>query len=305
MLGRALSGFVAERRQDVVFAPGNFHLPVLARFARSGTSGANTICKLSNPLAFRPRSAAHQAVHRFVLRRLAREIDCFVAMSPALRDEARTVLGRDDIALGWEPILTDGDIAPVSHHENTRRPTIVAAGRLEPQKNFELALKAFARSTRARDAQLLLLGEGSRDEALRRLAARLGIADRLSMPGYRGSITADLRAASAFLLTSRYEGYPAVLVEAIAAGVPVITTPCSPAIAAIVASCPAGSIVRPDVAALAAAIDATLAAGRPPREAGPSFLTAMHAVGSAANAYLHLLDTARATMPPRRSRAVR
>lgn len=292
-LGRSLAGYVADNSQDVVFAPGNFHLPVLARFAAAGTSGATTICKLSNPLAFLGRSVTQRTIYEFALRRLVRAIDGLVAMSPVLRDEARKVLARADIAMAWEPILADHTVCLPRCAALSARPTIVAAGRLEHQKNFALALDAFARSERARDARLVLFGEGSQAKALARRAQRLGIADRVVMPGYRAAIDGDLGCASAFLLTSRYEGYPAVLVEALAAGTPVIATRCSPAIEEIVGDCPASTIVRGDAGSLAAAIDAVLARGVA-HSAGSALLVARHSTAAAAAAYLQLLDATHA-----------
>ncbi|WP_317629372.1 glycosyltransferase [Sphingomonas nostoxanthinifaciens] len=290
-LGAALADFLKLSPQDVVFAPGNFHLPVLARCAQLGTSGATTICKLSNPVTSRSSNPAITTAHNFILRQMAAWIDAFVAMSPALRDAARDALGRPDTAMAWEPILADA--LPIRRPAPSGRPLVLVIGRLERQKNIELALDAFACSRAANDADLLLLGEGRLRARLARRAKKLGIADRVIMPGYRNAVQADLARASALLLTSHFEGYPAVLVEAIAAGVPVITTPCSPAISEIVGDYPSSIIVPPDVGLVAAAIDATLAGGRSASDAAPGRLHARHRIGAAAAGYLMVFDAVR------------
>ena len=289
-LGKSLAAYADHARPDVVFAPGNFHLPVLARFAMSDTSGATTVAKLSNPLT-RSSSRIMRQIESAGLRRLTRSLDCLVAMSPALRSEAQQILERDDLALAWEPILIDRVRTPAKPSCSR----IVVVGRLEPQKNVSLALDAFAQSRASANAELLILGEGSERAALLRRAQRLGIADRVRMPGHCNDVMAALSRASMLLLTSRYEGYPAVLVEAMAAGVPIVATRCSPAIDELMGGDPQSAIVRADPTSIAAALDALLLDGMNDRTPRPDRLSiARHSVAEAAAAYLKVLDAARA-----------
>lgn len=293
-LGSALADHVKDAPSDIVFAPGNFHLPVLARFVAIAGTDATTVCKLSNPVALATRIPLIRAIHARSLRALARPIDTLIAMSPALQAQAAWVLGRDDIGLGWEPILTDPGASPraMGRERPTGRPFLLAAGRLEPQKNLGLALEAFARSSAASVADFVLLGEGSERKALTRLARRLGIVDRVRMPGYQEDIQEYLRQATALLLTSRYEGYPAILVEAVAAGVPVISTACSPAIPEIL-NPTLDTLVDADPDAFAAAIDRVMVNDFMRSALPPSELIARHQIKPAAAAYLRLLDEAR------------
>ena len=295
-LARELAIYVARARPDVVFAPGNFHLPVLARFAARDVSGATTVGKLSNPLARSPVGPVRGAKGLGV-RWLTGSIDCLVAMSPALRAEAQALLHRDDIALAWEPILVDRPL-PRADGSGLR---VLVVGRLEPQKNIALALEAFARSQHARTAELVILGEGRERAALTRHAQRLGIADRVRMPGHCADVMGALSTASLLLLTSRYEGYPAVVVEAIAAGVPVVATRCSPALDEIMGRAPHGAIVEAGAAAIATAIDVALTQARadPACPPNPSPM-ARHGVVEAAAAYLAVIDAAHARTVHRR-----
>ncbi|TVV74456.1 glycosyltransferase [Sphingomonas solaris] len=279
-LGRWLRGRLATDPPDVLVVPGNFHLPVIMA---AGRLPCPVAAKLSNPLL--------RADHRFdkriagIGRRIAtHRIDRLIAMSPALAAEAEALLGRACVPLA-EPILSADPRTPV---RPDGPPLVLCAGRMVAQKRFSLALRAFAALEDA-SARLVMLGDGPERAALEGEATALGIAERVEFIGHVPDITPWLARAHAFLLTSRYEGYPAVLVEAIAAGVPVVTTPCSVALPGIVAEPACGRIADEDPAALAAALSGILADGAVDEPARLALL-ARHEAGAAAAAWLAMLD---------------
>jgi len=289
-LGRAFAKSVAMIGPDLVFAPGNFHIPVLALMKMALPKGGPPLaCKLSNPLSRPGFDFVSHAMYSATIRTAAHRVDTLVAMSGALQQEARTILRRDDIACIAEPNLPDGDILNLMPRDDANSPLIVCAGRLEGQKRFELALRAFAALPRSRRACLLILGEGSRRVALEREAARLRISDSVEFAGYVADIRPHLAKARLFLCTSRYEGYPAVLVEAIAAGLTVVTTNCSPAIAEIMFDRSFGRITGSDAGAIAQAIEAMLDAPGPDPAARARHIE-QHQIGRSADAYLALFD---------------
>lgn len=285
-LGFALARAADHFRPDAVFGPGNFHLLPLAIFGLCDRSGAAAFCKISNPLGPPDRGGPGGWLRRQALKALTARLDALVAMSPALRAEAAQLLGADRVVARWEPIFAT---EPRAIGEAERDPTlIVAAGRLEPQKNFTLAIEAMAHLSRWTDTRLVILGDGSERARLERLIGRLGLHERVRLIGHVADVGPWLARASCFLMTSRYEGYPASLVEALANGLPAVVTPCSAALAEILPRAGMRTIVAPDAGAIACALQNMLR--EPRQQVIDPLLRARHDEARAAASYLDLMD---------------
>jgi len=135
---------------------------------------------------------------------------------------------------------------------------VLSVGSLKQQKNHSLLLRAFAK-TRLSDARLILLGQGELEGQLRRLAVELGIADRVIFAGFHADPSAFYATANLLVLSSDYEGFGNVIVEALSFGLPVVSTDCQAGPAEILQNGRFGTLTPVgDVEALARAIDSAL-----------------------------------------------
>lgn len=167
-------------------------------------------------------------------------------------------------------------------------PVILAAGRLTAQKDFPTLLRALALARDVRPGlRLLLLGEGPERPALEALRDELGLGGAVEMPGHAANPLAHFARGDLFVLSSLWEGFALVLVEALGAGIRVVSTDCPAGPAEVLEGGRLGRLVPPgDAAALAAAMLATLAA---PHDPAPGRARAEDfSAARAAEAYLAL-----------------
>lgn len=128
---------------------------------------------------------------------------------------------------------------------------ILAVGRLEREKGFDRLLDAFAQLPESESQwSLRILGEGSQRQQLEQRIEALGLADRVQMPGWVQPIWDELASATFFVLSSRYEGFPSALMEAMAAGVPSLAVDCESGPRAVIQSPNWGWLVPNQTAAL-------------------------------------------------------
>lgn len=143
-------------------------------------------------------------------------------------------LSPDRVEVIANPAVLDGgpgfDAARVIDELKLRGRLVLAAlGRLEAQKGFDILLQALALVARDEPVvfgklKCVIAGAGSSEDSLRRMAARLGLGDTVIFPGFRTDIRDLLAAADIFVMPSRAEGQPLVLLEAMAAGKPIIAS---------------------------------------------------------------------------------
>lgn len=104
---------------------------------------------------------------------------------------------------------------------------IIGVGRLNIQKRFDLLLKAFSRVKKVKaDTYLIILGEGPELENLLMLSKKLNISDSVGFVGFQLNPYSWMKKSDIFVLSSDFEGFPNVLIEAMALGIPVISTNC-------------------------------------------------------------------------------
>ncbi len=142
-------------------------------------------------------------------------------------------------------------------------PVILAIGRLEVQKNFPNLLRAFALVKHQMPARLIILGEGSERERLTALLAEMGLEGDVLLPGFVGNPASYMARSAVFAMSSSWEGMPVALIEALALGIPVVSTDCPSGPSEVLDRGKYGDLVpMDDSPALAAAILKVLAGER-------------------------------------------
>ncbi len=234
------------------------------------------------------------------VRRSWRRIEHIVAVSEGVAEDTVRIAGypRARISVIRNPVITDALCAqaamPCPHpwlsaDAQAATPVILAAGRLERQKDFPTLLRAFALLRAQRPVRLVLLGEGAWRERLAALATTLGVAADLDLPGFQANPYPFLARTRVFALSSRWEGSPNVLTEAMALGTPVVATDCPSGPREILADGRYGPLVpMGDAPALATALAQAL-----DRPIAPEVLRAAvqdYTAIESARRYLALLD---------------
>jgi glycosyltransferase involved in cell wall biosynthesis len=128
--------------------------------------------------------------------------------------------------IDFDAITKLSTIPPEHPFLKGREPIVMGAGRLVAQKRFDVLIKAFSCVVKEMDARLVILGEGPVRDALQKLVRDIGIEDKVSLAGFQRNPYKFLSRADVFVLSSGYEGLPMVVLEAMACGVPVISTDC-------------------------------------------------------------------------------
>lgn len=160
--------------------------------------------------------------------------DGIIAVSEGVAEDlAQTIkMDRRKIEVVYNPIVTPDLFskaeAKVDHpwFEAGQLPVLLAVGRLTSQKGFDILLQAFALVRKQCDVRLIILGEGEDRAALEAQIKELHIGAEVSLPGFVSNPYAYIGKSKAFILSSRWEGLPTVLVEALALGTPIVSTDC-------------------------------------------------------------------------------
>jgi glycosyltransferase involved in cell wall biosynthesis len=275
------------------------HNNVVALWARALAASETTVVISQRNSLASETAALGTWQHRllpFLYRRFWRWADGIVAISEGIAGELAALdIAPERITVIYNPVI-DADFTaragdPLDHpwFAPGGPPVILGVGRLAPQKDFAVLIRAFAQVRQHRLVRLVIIGEGPLRSELRRLAADLGVGGDVELAGFRINPAAFMKHAAVLVLTSRYEGFPNVLVESLACGTPVVSTDCPHGPAEILQHGAYGRLVPvQDVDALAAAIAATLA--NPPVAALLSARGRQFAACTAADQYLGLFS---------------
>jgi glycosyltransferase involved in cell wall biosynthesis len=220
-----------------------------------------------------------------------------IAVSAGVADDLEVALGipRERIRIIPNPLTPgiSGDANGSPLHPwlaGGGPPVLLSVARLTSAKDLPTLLRAFAQLRAVRAARLLVLGEGEERGRLQALVGRLGIASDVDLAGFSANPYPAMAAAAALVLSSRREGLPTVLVEALSLGTPVVSTDCRSGPREILEGGRLGLLVPArDPRALAGAMDAVLDEDR---SVPPHAALAQYSLDAVADRYLEVLEPA-------------
>nr|MBA2669374.1 glycosyltransferase [Gemmatimonadota bacterium] len=219
-----LAAYLRSARPTVLLTTIN-HANVIATWARR-------LARVPTRLVLREANTASVAMRRTerwrdrgvlaAMRSCYRAADGIVAVSDGVAEDLSSLLGLPParVEVIYNPVVTE-DLAaraaePLDHpwFLPDSPPVILAVGRLHHQKDYGTLIRAFQRVRSERPARLLILGEGKERLALEELVRELGVAEDVSLPGFVQNPFAYMARSALFVLSSAWEGLPAVLVQA-------------------------------------------------------------------------------------------
>ena len=227
--------YLKKEHPDVLFAFSNANFPALWGRWLSGVSLPVIINEQVHPTLSAKLSP--NLVERFMplLKRLFYpHADAIVAVSHGVADDLAKVtrIPRGRIRVIYNPVVIPDLLQkveePVKHpwFSDGSQPIVLGVGRLHIQKDFPTLIKAFAMVRQKRPVKLVILGDGEERPRLEALVKKLGLENDVWMPGFVDNPFTFMAKVSVFVLSSAWEGFGNVLVEALACGCPVVSTDC-------------------------------------------------------------------------------
>lgn len=194
------------------------------------------IIRISNMLSSKEKALdnpKHKIVH-WVAQQIYPFADHIIGVSNGVSEDVISYLGVDPnlVTTIYNPVVDETLInskkESIDHPWfDASNPVILGVGELSEQKDFATLIQAFARIDRQPYPRLVILGDGNKREELLHLADRLGVSDRVELPGFVDNPFTYMAKCDVFVLSSKWEGCPNVLIEALACGTPVVSTDCS------------------------------------------------------------------------------
>lgn len=260
--------YLRRERPQALLATLN-HASVVALLARAlARTRTRVVVRESNMLFPNPASSLKGRSLRLSVRALYPLADAFIAVSQGVAADLVRFAGVDpaEVRTVYNPVVSAELLAraqetpPHPFFAPGEPPVVLGVGRLGVQKDFPTLIRAFAEAASATPARLVILGEGEKRSELEALVRDLGLAARVSLPGFADNPFAYMARADTFVLSSRFEGLPGALIQAMACGCKVVSTDCPSGPAEILRGGALAPLVPVgDVPALAAAISASLA----------------------------------------------
>ena len=264
----AVARMIRKHRPKVIFSAGNqTNLSVAAARKLAGSTPTKIIQKFTNPV-LRPGLGPWLKIYRkWRFGFTARFADMCLSLSAAHAENYATIYPHAAGKFRYVPnpyvtpaMLNLGEDRTVRAPDTAAR--LLAIGRIAPQKGYFTLLSALARIA-DRPWSMTILGDGHLRDDIAQLAKNLGLADRIEFKGFVSDPTLDYAQSDILILSSQWEGFPAVPIEAMATGCSVVATDCSAGLTQLLRQIGHDTVPVQDPEALAKAIVAAIDAPQP------------------------------------------
>jgi glycosyltransferase involved in cell wall biosynthesis len=229
---RPLARLLRRLKPDVLFSTSSGgNLTTIVAAQRAGFRGRVVISERNGLVRDQPPT--RRALLLLLKRALYRRADLVTAVSEGVRGDLIRRLHLDPVRVvtTYNPVVTSDLLAAAAAPLDEpwlagSQPWLLAVGRLVPAKDFRTLVEAAALLRDRWQARMVILGEGPERPVLLDLARKLGLRGALRLPGYDKNPFRWMSRCTVFVLSSRFEGLPGVLIEAMACGAPVVATDC-------------------------------------------------------------------------------
>lgn len=229
----SLIPIIKKGKYDVLYSTsGGTNVPLVTASWFS-TSKAKIVLSERTAL-FAPGKNKWKQTIQFLLKKMTyKKADYVTCVSQGLMKQMKKHIGVIDnkLKLVNNPIVNE-DLLKGKEEElvneifSSGKPIILAVGRLIPLKDYPTLIAAFQQVKKRIDCNLYILGKGPLETALKEKVSILGLEKEVIFGGYDSNPFKYMKKASVFVLSSRHEGMPGVLIQAMACGVPVVSTDC-------------------------------------------------------------------------------
>ncbi len=215
-------------------------LSILAILARKFSRNKPKIIIIEHSVFSANKLNARTLLRRFLakfifpslMRYFYREVEYIICVSNGVANDIAEITGlKNNIKVIYNPIIVK-EIDRLSQEkvplfDSDSNPIILAVGRLVKAKDYPTLLEAFSLVCKQINAKLLILGEGEEREKIIDLAKKLSVGDNIKLLGFQKNPYKYMSKSSVFVLSSIQEGFPTVILEAMACGAPVVSTNCN------------------------------------------------------------------------------